>query len=238
MTSKKLLAALFAASLSLSGASLALAQDKPAQKDAHKDDHKDHKDHKHEEKKAEKAKVGQAAPTFTLTDTDGKTVKLADFKGKVVVLEWFNPECPVVVMHYKAGTTQGLVKEFKDKGVVFLAINSGGPGQQGNGTEKNANTKKEWKMDFAILLDEEGTVGRSYGATNTPQNFVIDKDGKLVYAGAIDNGSPQKVGDKNHVRAALTNILAGKPVETAETKAYGCGVKYAAKKDKETKKGG
>lgn len=230
MTSKTLFAALFAASLTFGAA---LAQDKapaaaPAQKDAHKE-HGD-KEHKHEAKKDEKkaatkAKVGEAAPDFKLTDTDGKEVKLADFKDKIVVLEWFNPECPVVVDAYKKETMQKMKAEFKgDKNVVFLAINSGGPGKEGHGTAKNADIKKAWKIEHPILLDETGTVGKAYGATNTPHMFVIGKDGKLAYAGAIDDKK-----DKNYVTAAVKELLAGKPVTTAETKAYGCSVKYAAK---------
>ncbi|MGD9688198.1 MAG: thioredoxin family protein [Phycisphaerales bacterium] len=230
MKSKILASALFALSLTLAPAALA-QESKPAQKQQQKE-HKHDKDGKHEnhdkdgkhEKHADKAKVGEAAPAFTLTDTSGKEVKLSDFKDKVVVLEWFNPGCPVVIDMYKKGTMGKLYNEFKDKGVVFLAINSGGPGQQGHGTAANADAKKEWKIEYPILLDETGTVGKAYGATNTPHMFVIGKDGKLAYAGAIDDKK-----DKNYVHAALTEILAGKPVSTAETRAYGCSVKYAKK---------
>ncbi len=236
MKTKYLLAATLTAALAFSGSALAQEkkdEKKPEQKQEHKEDHKDHKDHKHDKKdekkveaKSEGAKIGAVAPDFKLTDTSGKAVSLADYKGKVVVLEWFNPGCPVVVMHYKAGTSAGLVKEFASKGVVFLCINSGAPGNQGHGTEANSNAKKDWKMEQSILLDESGTVGKAYGAKTTPHCYVIDKDGKLVYNGAIDNGNGGKVGDKNHVREALTAVLAGKPVATAETKPYGCSVKY------------
>jgi len=235
MNTKYLVAAVVTAALALSGPALG-QEKKHEEKKEQKQEHKDHghdtgkKDEKKPEGKSEGAKIGAAAPDFKVTDTSGKAVSLADYKGKVVVLEWFNPECPVVQMHYKAGTTAGLVKEFAPKGVVFLCINSGAPGKQGAGTEANANAKKDWKMEQPILLDESGTVGRAYGAKTTPHCFVIDKDGKLVYAGAIDNGSGAKVGDKNHVREALNAVLAGKPVATAETKAYGCSVKYGEKK--------
>jgi peroxiredoxin len=238
MKTTYLLAATLTAALAFSGS--ALAQEKKDEKkpehkqeQKHEKDHKDH-DHKKDEKKAETksegAKIGAAAPDFKLTDTAGKAVSLADYKGKVVVLEWFNPGCPVVQMHYKAGTSANLVKEFGAKGVVFLCINSGAPGNQGHGTEANSNAKKDWKMEQSILLDESGTVGKAYGAKTTPHCFVIDKDGKLAYAGAIDNGNGGKVGDKNYVREALTAVLAGKPVATTETKAYGCSVKYGADK--------
>lgn len=235
MKTKYLLAATLTAALAFSGSALA-QEKKDEKKPDHKQeqkDHKDHKDHKQdkkeekkEEKKSEGAKIGAAAPDFKLTDTSGKTVSLSDYKGKVVVLEWFNPGCPVVQMHYKAGTSAGLVKEFGSKGVVFLCINSGAAGKQGHGTEANANAKKEWKMDQTILLDESGKTGQAYGAKTTPHCFIIDKDGKLVYNGAIDNGSGAKAGDKNYVREALNAVLAGKPVATAETKPYGCSVKY------------
>lgn len=223
MIAKTLLAAVFAASVCLAAPALAQVKTEPKQ------EHKDKKEHKGEEKhSAHSAKIGEAAPDFKLTDTSGKTVTLAEFKGKTVVLTWFNPECPVIVQHCKTGTTlKDLSKDFKDKGVVFLAINSSGAGMEGSGTEKNANAKKEFGLDFPILLDESGTVGRSYGAKTTPHCFVVDKTGKLVYAGAIDNGSMGKNGDKNYVREALTAVLADKPVATAETRSYGCGVKYA-----------
>lgn len=232
MTSKKLLAALFAASLTLSGAGVAMAQDKP--KDTPKEEHKQDKDHKKDEKKAAAtAKIGETAPAFTLTDTAGKTINLADFKGKIVVLEWFNPDCPIVKGHYEKGTFTKLKNDFKDKGVVFLAINSGAPGQQGNGTARNSDAKTAWKIENPILLDESGTVGRAYGAKTTPHMFVINKDGKLVYAGAIDDKK-----DTNYVTNALNEVLANKPVTKAETEAYGCPVKFATKETKENKKGG
>jgi peroxiredoxin len=209
--------------------------EKPAHKDKDQGEkHGDKGDHgnKHGDKdKGEKksehagaAKVGEPAPAFELKDTDGKTVKLSDFKGKTVVLEWFNPDCPVVKMHYAAGTMQNVQNKFKD--VVWLSINSGAAGKEGSGLERNVQARKDWKMTNPVLLDESGTVGHAYHATNTPHMFVIDGKGTLVYAGAIDDGSPSKVGKTNYVEAALSQVTKGESVATATTKAYGCGVKY------------
>jgi peroxiredoxin len=189
-----------------------------------KQDKQAKKDEKKAEKKAEgKAKIGETAPTFKLTDTDGKTVDLAEVgKDKIVVIEWFNPTCPV------NKTFATLNKDYASKGVVFLAVNSGGPGKEGHGKELNAKMKKEWKIEYPVLLDEAGTVGKAYGATSTPDVFIIGKDGKLAYAGAVDNNSDaKKAGDKNYAKMALDELLAGKPVTTTESKRYGCGVKYA-----------
>ena len=183
---------------------------------------------KHEEKASNAAKIGEAAPDFTLTDTDGKTVKLADYKGKIVVLDWFNPTCPVCAMHYKAETIQKTAAKFKDKNVVFLAINSGGKGIPGSGKDENANAKKDWKVAFPVLLDESGKVGHSYGAKTTPHCFVIDAKGTLVYAGATDHGTPGKVGTTNYVEKALEQVIKGETVTTAETKSYGCAVHYGS----------
>jgi peroxiredoxin len=208
--------------------------EKPAHKDKDQGEaHKEHgnKDHADKGEKGEKksehaaaAKIGEPAPAFELKDTDGKTVKLSDFKGKTVVLEWFNPDCPVVQMHYNAGTMQNVQSKFKD--VVWLSINSSAPGKEGAGLERNVKAKKDWKMTNPVLLDESGTVGHAYHATNTPHMFVIDSKGTLVYAGAIDDGNPSKVGKTNYVEAALSQTTKGESVATATTKAYGCGVKY------------
>lgn len=180
-------------------------------------------------KAAAKAVVGETAPNFTLKDLDGKDVNLSEVgKDKVVVLEWFNPECPFIVKHHKTNPTfNNLYKEYAGKGVVFLAINSGAPGNQGAGLEKSKAGKAEFKLEYPVLLDESGTVGRMYGAKTTPHCFVIAKDGSVAYAGAIDNDTDaQKAGDTNYVKAALDEILAGKAVTTKETKPYGCSVKY------------
>jgi peroxiredoxin len=176
------------------------------------------------------AAVGTVAPAFALKDVDGKDVKLDDFKGKVVVIEWFNPGCPYIVYHHGKKTTfNDLHKEYKDKGVVFLAINSSAKGMEGNGVELNKKMRDEWKIAYPILIDEDGKTGRAYQAKTTPHMFVIGKDGKVAYNGAIDNDSKMEKssGATNHVKAALDEILADKPVTTSSTKPYGCGVKYA-----------
>jgi peroxiredoxin len=178
------------------------------------------------------ATVGAAAPDFTLKDTEGKSVKLSDHKDKLVVLEWFNPDCPYVRNSHTKGSLVDTAKKHASKGVVWLAVNSNAPGKQGAGAERNRDARKEYKLDHPVLLDETGTVGKAYGATNTPHMFVIDK-GKLVYRGAIDNspdgeqGAPQGGKLVRYVEEAIAAVTAGKPVATAETKAYGCGVKYA-----------
>jgi peroxiredoxin len=199
------------------------------------------KDEKKQDKKDEKkagatAKVGEKAPEFTLTDTDGKTVKLADLLAdkdtKAVVVEWFNPECPFVVKQYgKTTTMPDTYKAFKDKGVKWVAINSSAKGKEGFGKDLNAKAKNDWKIEYPILLDESGEVGQAYGAKTTPHMFVITKDGKLAYAGAIDDDrSADKAGKKNYVKNALEEILKGSNVTEAETRPYGCSVKYDAKK--------
>ncbi len=194
------------------------------------------KQEKKAEKKAEKhadakgVKVGDTAPAFNVTDTDGKTVKLEDFKGKTVVLFWFNPECPGITMHFSKETMtfNKLHQEYNSKGVQLLAVNSGAAGKEGSGKDLNAKMKADWKMEYPILLDETGAMGKAFGATNTPHVFIINAEGKIAYKGAIDNGDFRsgKVGDKNYAKNALDSILAGKAVENAETKPYGCAVKY------------
>jgi peroxiredoxin len=180
------------------------------------------------------AEVGKPAPAFSLKDLDGKDVSLASFKGKTVVLEWFNPGCPFVKKSHEKGSLKDTAKRATDKGVVWLAINSGAPGKQGHGVETNRENAKTWSMGHPILLDESGAVGKAYGATNTPHVFIVDKEGTLVYAGAIDN-SPDGEGESpeggklvNWVDQALGEIEAGKPVSMPRTKAYGCGVKYGS----------
>ena len=176
--------------------------------------------------------VGSAAPDFSLTDSKGKTHSLAQYKGKHVVLEWFNPECPFVKKHYGSGNMQKLQEEYTGKDVVWLTIDSSAAGKEGHLTPEQANAKMgEWKTkQTAFLLDAEGTAGKSYGAKNTPHMFVINSEGKLVYSGAIDSKPSPKPEDipssTNYVKAALDESLAGKAVTTANTKPYGCSVKY------------
>ena len=169
-------------------------------------------------------KVGDTAPDFTLPDTSGAEVSLSDFEGRVMVLEWLNPDCPFVQRHYKAGTMKKLASTYGDKGVVWLTINST------NYMDAAANAKFKVSNDlpYPILVDQTGDVGRLYGAVTTPHMFIIDDSGTLVYNGAIDDdprGSKGE-GSMNYVAAALDEVLAGKAVTTAETKPYGCSVKY------------
>lgn len=177
-----------------------------------------------------KAKIGQPAPEFSLPDLDGKEVKLSDFKGKTVVLEWFNPGCPFVQRSHRDGGLKSLPAEQIAKGVVWLAINSGAPGKQGAGKDVNVKAKGDFGMSYPILLDEKGEVGRAYGAERTPHMYVIDPKGTLVYAGAIDStqGGEPEPDEKvtNYVSVALEELAAGKAITTAETEAFGCTVKY------------
>jgi peroxiredoxin len=180
---------------------------------------------------APSVEVGKPAPTFTLKSVDGKDVSLSDFKGKIVVLEWTNPGCPFVVGHYKNGNMPKLQKEFADKGVVWLAINST------NKNHKDHLTAPEFKSQMAewnasastYLLDDDGKVGKAFDAKTTPHMFVIDKNGNLAYMGAIDDdrsangGKDAKV---NYVKKAVDELLAGKEVSEKVTKQYGCSVKY------------
>ena len=183
---------------------------------------------------AQSAVVGKPAPDFTLKDLGGKDVKLSSFKGKVVVLEWFNPGCPFVKNSHRVGSLVDTAKRHAKDGVVWLAINSGAPGKQGNELAMNTEAAKTWSLAHPLLRDEAGTVGKSYGATNTPNMFVIDKTGTVVYAGAIDNSpdgegqSPQGGKLINYVDAAIGDLAAGHPVQTAVTKPYGCSVKYGS----------
>jgi len=179
------------------------------------------------------ADVGQPAPEFALQDLDGKVHKLSDYRGKTVVLEWFNPGCPYVVAAHTKGSLVDLARKQSKDGVVWLAVNSGAPGKQGHGVETNRAAAKAWSMSYPILVDESGAVGKAYGATNTPHMFVVSKDGRLVYKGAIDNSpdaeraSPQGGVLVEYVSATVEDLGAGRPVRTPQTKAYGCGVKYA-----------
>src|SRR5881409_973454 len=176
--------------------------------------------------------VGSAAPDFSAPDASGKTQSLSQYKGKYVVLEWFNPECPFVKKHYGSSNMQNLQKEFTDKGVVWLTIDSNAPGTEGNLTPQEAqkiatscNTH-----ETALLLDPEGNAGRAYGAKNTPNMVIVNPEGKIIYRGAIDSKATPNPADipnsTNYVKAALDQSLSGKSVATPETKPYGCSVKY------------
>ncbi len=176
--------------------------------------------------------IGAKAPDFTLTDTDGKQHTLSDYTkaGKVVVIEWFNPDCPFIKKHHvKNNSMMNLYTEQqKLKNVVWLAINSGAAGKQGAGLERNKAAKAEYKIDYPILMDESGAVGKMYGAKTTPHMFVIAPDGNLIYKGAFDSDkSPETMGETLYVRAAVEQFAKGGKIEPAETASYGCSVKYA-----------
>ncbi len=179
------------------------------------------------------ATVGDAAPAFSATAADGATVKLEDYKGKIVVLEWFNKECPFVRKHYDSKNMQNLQKELTAKDVVWLTVNSSADGKQGHETADAAKEtlSKEGAAPTHYLLDSDGTIGKLYDAKTTPHMFVIDKDGKLAYAGAIDDKESAYASDvegaKNYVRAAVESLEKGEAVAESSTKSYGCGVKYA-----------
>jgi len=182
---------------------------------------------------AKPAALGELAPDFSLPDLDGKPVHLADYHGKIVVLEWFNPECPFVKASHTKGSLLEAAAKATGTGVVWLSINSGAPGKQGHGVEKNREGQARFKMTNPILLDETGKVGKLYGAAHTPHMYVINAEGKLVYRGAIDN-SPDGEGDSptggtliRYVDQAISALTGGKPIATADTEAYGCSVKYA-----------
>jgi peroxiredoxin len=178
------------------------------------------------------ATVGSSAPDFSLTDSNGKTHTLAEHKGKYVVLEWTNPQCPFVVKHYGSGNMQKVQKMAKDKGVVWLTIDSSAPGKEGylSGEEAKKARAGNYAESAALLLDPDGKVGKLYGAKATPHMFIIDPQGKLVYAGAIDSIKSASVDDipkaTNYVKVGLEEAMAGKPLSTPTSQAYGCSVKY------------
>src|SRR5580658_4551291 len=179
------------------------------------------------------AKVGQPAPNFTLSGADGKIHSLAAYKGKFVVLEWTNPQCPFVHKFYDSGTMQKLQTQATAKGVAWLRINSSATGHEGyqSPTDIVAYEQANHVASTATLIDGSGTVGHLYGARNTPQMFVINPKGILIYAGGIDNKPSANPADiptaKNYVAAALDEAMAGKPVSVPISRPYGCGVKYA-----------
>lgn len=172
-----------------------------------------------------------AAPDFTLPDIEGGAVHLADHRGKLVVLEWFNPGCPFVqYAHSEEGPLAGAAARYSVSGVVWLAINSGAPGKQGYGVEANRAAADKWSMSYPILMDVDGKVGHAYHATSTPTMVVIDKQGQVAYHGAVDNaplGKIPETGRVNYVEKAIADLRHGRPVEIPETESYGCGVKYA-----------
>ncbi len=176
--------------------------------------------------------IRQPAPDFTLTDITGRVHKLSDYRGKTVVLEWTNPECPFVQKHYGSGNIPNLQKAATADGVIWLSINSGRPGAEGDFTPAQvaAWALKMGAAPTAYFRDQDGKVGRLYSAKTTPHLFIITAEGTLVYDGAIDSIRSAKVEDiaraTNYVTAALASLKAGKPVEKAATQPYGCSVKY------------
>jgi peroxiredoxin len=181
---------------------------------------------------AQEARVGSPAPAFTATDSHGQTEALDQFHGKFVVLEWHNQGCPYTRKHYVSGNMQALQKEWTAKGVAWFTVISSAPGQQGYVTpdQENAYVATMHAAPTAVLMDSQGKLGRLYNARTTPQMFVIDPTGKLIYDGAIDDRptpDPDDIkGANNYVSDALTEAMAGKTVATSYTRPYGCSVKY------------
>jgi len=181
---------------------------------------------------AQSARVGTPAPQFTVTDSQGRMQTLAENRGKFVVLEWHNQGCPYTRKHYVSGNMQELQKSWTGKGVVWFTVISSSPGTQGYVTagEENDYLKKMRASPTAALLDPDGQIGHLYGAKTTPEMYVINPQGLLIYEGAIDNRPTPDVSDikgaENYVTEALTDAMAGKPVAKPYTRSYGCSVKY------------
>lgn len=179
------------------------------------------------------ATVGAVAPAFSLASSNGPSVSLADHRGKIVVLEWTNHDCPYVRKHYETQNMQTIQKEATGQGVVWLTVISSAPGTQGyvSGGQANELTKTRHAAPTAVLFDPSGAAGKAYGATNTPHMYVVGRDGTLLYAGAIDDKPTSHRSDvpgaQNYVRAALASVAAGQPVKVPITRAYGCTIKYA-----------
>jgi peroxiredoxin len=187
------------------------------------------------------SKLGSPAPAFTLVDTEGKTHKLQDYKGKMVVLEWFNPDCPFVKYAHSQGELQEMAQQLTGDDLVWLSINSNAPGKQGHGVERNKTARRDYSMPNPVLLDETGNIGKAYGAEKTPTMFVVDAKGILVYRGGIDNAPMGEVdparprpngmsaGDLvNYVKAALDDMEHSGAIALPDTPAYGCTVKYGS----------
>jgi peroxiredoxin len=180
------------------------------------------------------ANLGSAAPTFTLTDSNGRARTLNEFKGKTVVLEWTNHQCPYVGKHYRGNNMQALQKKWTGQGVVWLSVISSAPGEEGHVTPQQANqlTSERNAAPSAVLFDPKGSTGRAYGARTTPHMYIINGDGLLVYMGGIDDRPSARLEDlkgaKNYVDQALTELAQSKPVSANRSRAYGCSVKYAS----------
>ena len=176
--------------------------------------------------------VGTPAPGFSGTDTTGKTWSLADLKGRALILEWTNHDCPYVRKHYSTGNMQALQKEAEAAGYLWLSVISSAPGKQGHVTPERADelTRDRGAAPKAVILDESGTIGRAYGARTTPHMYIIGEDGTLLYMGGIDDIRSSDPADvpkaRNFVRAAIADVTAGRPVAEPVTPPYGCSVKY------------
>ena len=181
---------------------------------------------------ADASRIGRPAPEFSAVDSHGKTVSLSDYRGKLVVLEWTNDGCPFVQHYYKRGNMQALQKEYTGKGVVWLSVISSAPGTQGyaDGAHADQLTRQRGAAPSAVLLDPSGKLGHLYDAKTTPDMFIVDGDGKLIYAGGIDSlpsTDPADIGRASpYVKTALDEALAGKTVSKPLTSPYGCSVKY------------
>jgi hypothetical protein len=171
---------------------------------------------------------GQVAPSFSLPDLDGHPVSLESYRGKTVVLEWFNPGCPFVKYAHESSVALATMAADRSDDVTWLAINSGAPGKQGEGVALNREAAALWKMTHKVLMDPEGIAGQAYGARTTPHMYIVDTEGMVVYAGALDN-APMGRNDSTHINyieKALDDLKAGRAVQTPQTKPYGCSVKY------------
>jgi peroxiredoxin len=181
---------------------------------------------------ARAARIGESAPNFTATDTNGQTHKLSDYAGKFVVLEWHNRGCPYTQKHYNSGNMERLQREWTGRGVIWLTVISSAPGKQGYVTaeEENAYVKQVSAAPTAVLLDPTGALGHLYDAKTTPHMFIINPQGTLIYNGAIDDRPTSDLSDitgaKNYVSVALEEAMSGKSVSTPTTRPYGCSVKY------------
>lgn len=194
------------------------------------DHSKDHADAAKAKAEMMKAEVGKPAPDFTLTDTEGNETTLSALvdEGYTVVLEWFNPDCPFVKKHHVTFDSMVDTRNELGEKVVWLAVNSGAPGKQGAGVERNQKAIAEYEMPYPVLLDESGAVGQAYGAKTTPQMYVIH-EGVLLYDGPLDDvKDPKTLGEKNYVLEVVEKCMAGEKVEPMQVKSYGCSVKYAS----------
>ena len=178
-----------------------------------------------------RAAVGAPAPDFVLPAVDGTLVRLSDFAGQTVVLEWFNPGCPFVKEVYNEDKMTDLAARWAAQGVQWLAINSGAAGKQGSGVSTNRRAADRWDIPYPVLLDESGAVGRTYGAQTTPHMYIIGPDGNLAFSGAFSNaplGNVDGEQEVNHVDVALEALREGQPVENTAPKPWGCSVKYGS----------